>query len=58
MCKAEFYTTVEHEGYAEFEEKKSVFISHALPVKSEEEAAAFVKKIKNEYRDARHIVFA
>lgn len=58
MCKAEFYTTVEHEGYAEFEEKKSVFISHALPVKSEEEAAAFVKKIKNEYRDARHNVFA
>lgn len=55
---SELYTTVEHEARAEFEEKRSVFISHAMPVKTEEEAAAFVKKIKNEYRDARHNVFA
>lgn len=55
---SELYTTVEHEARAEFEEKRSVFISHAMPVKTEEEAAAFVKRIKNEYRDARHNVFA
>lgn len=55
---AELYTTIENEAVTEFEEKKSIFISHAMPVKTEEDAAAFVKKIKNEYRDARHNVFA
>ncbi|MBE6538313.1 MAG: YigZ family protein [Ruminococcaceae bacterium] len=55
---AELYTTIEREAVAEFEEKKSVFIGHALPVKTEEEATAFVKELKNKYRDATHNVFA
>ncbi len=54
----ELYTTLEHEGVAEFEEKRSVFISHAIPVKTEEAALEFIKKIKSEYRDATHNVFA
>ena len=54
----ELYTTIEREATAEFEEKRSVFIGHALPVKTEEEAAAFVKELKNRYRDATHNVFA
>ena len=55
---AELYTTVEREAVAEFEEKKSVFIGHVMPVKTEEEAAAFVKELKNKYRDATHNVYA
>ena len=55
---AELYTTIEREAVAEFEEKRSVFIGHALPVKTEEEAAAFIKELKNKYRDATHNVFA
>lgn len=55
---AELYTTIEREAVAEFEEKKSVFIGHALPVRTEEEASAFVKELKNKYRDATHNVYA
>ena len=55
---AELYTTVEREGVAEFEEKKSVFIGHCAHVTSEEEAAAYVKQLKKQYADARHNVWA
>ena len=58
MSEAILYTTLEHEGEAEFTEKRSVFIGHASPVKSEEEAQAYVKKYKNQYMDARHNVWA
>ncbi len=58
MADTLLYTTLESEGEAEFVEKKSVFIGHAAPVKSEEEAQAFVKKYKNQYMDARHNVWA
>ena len=43
---------------AELEEKKSVFIGHATPVSSEEEARAFIDKIKTKYYDARHNCYA
>ena len=43
---------------AEFEEKKSVFIGHATPVLSEDEARAFVDSKKREYHDARHNCYA
>lgn len=58
MADTVFYTTLEGEGEAEFAEKKSVFIGHAAPVRSEEEAQAFVKRYKNAYIDARHNVWA
>ena len=58
MADTILYTTLEGEGEAEFVEKKSVFIGHAAPVKSEEEAQLFVKKYKNQYMDARHNVWA
>jgi uncharacterized YigZ family protein len=54
----ELYTTVAHEGVAEFEEKKSVFIGHCARVTTEEEAAAYVKQLKKQYADARHNVWA
>ena len=58
MADAVLYTTLEQEGEAEFTEKRSVFIGHALPVKSEEEAQAYIKMQKNAYMDARHNVWA
>ena len=56
--KEQLYTTLESEGHAEFTEKKSVFLSHAAPVKTEEEAMAFIKRHRNAYADARHNVWA
>ncbi len=58
MADAVLYTTLEDEGVAEFTEKKSVFIGHAKPVRSEEEAQAYVKAQKSAYMDARHNVWA
>ncbi len=51
------YTTIKNEASAEFEEKRSLFIGHARPVKTEEEAAEFIKEKKREYADATHNVF-
>lgn len=50
--------TLASSASAEMEEKKSVFIGHATPVTSEEEARAFIEKKKKEYYDARHNVYA
>ena len=58
MEERELYTTLEQEGHAEFTEKKSVFLSHAAPVKTEAEAQAFIKRHRNQYADARHNVWA
>jgi len=51
------YTTIAKEAVAEFEEKRSLFIGHAKPVKTEDEAAEFIKLKKKEYADATHNVF-
>ena len=51
------YTTLKEEASAEFEEKRSSFIGYAKPVKSEEEAAEFIKRIKTKHKDATHNVF-
>lgn len=56
--KPVLYTTLEGEGKAEFTEKRSVFIGNASPVKSEEQALAYIKRIKSAYADARHNVWA
>ena len=58
VAAPELYTTVEREGIAEFEERKSVFIGHCARVTSEEEAGAYVKQLKKQYADARHNVWA
>lgn len=51
-------TTLGREAEAEFEEKKSIFVAHACPITSEEEAQAYVKRMKGEFADARHNVWA
>lgn len=52
------YTTLEREADAEFEEKRSVFIGHAKPVKTEEQANEFIREKKKQYADATHNVSA
>ena len=52
------YTTLEREASAELIEKKSLFIGYASPAKSDEEALAFIKKIKEKHSDATHNVYA
>lgn len=42
----------------EMEERKSIFIGHAAPVCSEEEARAFLESRRKEYHDATHNVYA
>lgn len=52
------YNTIVKEGQDEIVEKKSRFIGYAVPVTSEEEAYAFVEKIRKMHYDARHNCFA
>ena len=52
------YTTLRGEGHGELEDRKSVFLSHAAPVRTEEEALAFVKARQKEFSDATHNVWA
>ena len=50
--------TVSSYGEAEYIEKKSRFIGHAMPVFSEQEALDFVASVKKEHKDATHNVYA
>ena len=52
------FITLAGEAHAEFEEKRSLFIGHAVRVDSEEEAQAFIKSLKKQYADATHNVYA
>ncbi len=50
--------SIAREVSTEMEERKSIFIGHAKPVSTEEEAKAFVAQKKSEYADATHNVYA
>ncbi len=52
------YTTVVSEAKAEFEEKKSRFISYIYPITDEAQAIEFIAKRKSEYYNASHTVHA
>lgn len=52
------YKTIRNRAQETFEEKKSIFIGHALPVSNEEEALAFLSEIRSTYPDATHNVYA
>ena len=58
MGETNFYRTLEREASAEFEERRSLFIGYAKPVKTAEEAMEFVKQKKKEHADATHNVYA
>ena len=48
------YKTVYEGGEGEIVEKKSRFIATVRPVKTEEEALAFIEEMRKKYWDARH----
>lgn len=50
----ERYKTVYEGGEGEIVEKKSRFIATVRPVKTEEEALAFIEEMRKKYWDARH----
>ena len=50
--------TLRGAAVAEIEEKRSVFIAYAAPVRSEDEAHAIIEEKKKEYADATHNVWA
>ena len=52
------YTTVYEYASDSFTEKKSEFIGHICPVKTAEEAVAFIEHIRSQNRKARHNVYA
>lgn len=58
MSKRETYKTVGHESETLLIEKKSKFISHVMPVATEDEALAYLNKIRSTYPDATHNVYA
>lgn len=52
------YFTIKDEVSTEFEEKKSIFIGHAKRVYNEEEAKAFINKVRSQHKEATHNVYA
>ena len=58
IVKVEKRITLASTVSVEMEERKSIFIGHATPISSEEEARAFIDAKKKEYHDARHNVYA
>lgn len=55
---SDFYKTLKGESRAKYTEKMSRFLSFAYPVTTSEEAKVIVKRIANEYHDARHVCWA
>lgn len=58
IVKKDSFISLAKEAWFEQEIKKSVFIAHAKPVKSVEEAEAFIADEWNKYKDSTHIVYA
>ena len=52
------YRTLHEFGTDEFTVEKSVFMGHAKPVATEEEAREFIDEMKQKYKDATHNVWA
>ena len=52
------YITVYEKAEGRYEEKRSEFIGTIAPVRTNDEAVAFIEKIKSENRKARHNVYA
>ena len=52
------YRTLRTSASSEFVVNKSRFIGHAAPVESEEEALAFLRSVRERYRDATHNCYA
>lgn len=55
---SDIFRTIDAPSQAQFREKMSRFISFALPVKTAEQAKAYIKQYQNEYHDSRHVCWA
>ena len=55
---ADFFKTLKGKSQGIYKEKMSKFISFAEPVSTADEARATIKRIQNEYHDARHVCWA
>ena len=58
ISKKQSFKTVEKLGEAVYVDRKSKFIAHTKPVKSEQEALGFLQEMRSLYSDARHNVYA
>lgn len=58
MSKKDIYKTVQEESETLLIEKKSKFYSHVKPVSSENEALEYLAKMRSQYADATHNVYA
>ena len=52
------YRTVAKEAKDEFTEKKSVFIGHAKPIETEEQALEYIRELNEYYKGAAHNCYA
>ncbi len=52
------YTTLARYAEFRYEEKRSVFIGEAIPCEHEEDALAFISRVRARFPDARHHVYA
>ncbi|MDE6237177.1 MAG: YigZ family protein [Muribaculaceae bacterium] len=55
---SDLYYTIKGTGSSQYKEKMSRFLSFALPVHSADEAKSEIKRLQNEYHDARHVCWA
>lgn len=58
MAEMTSYMTLAGSARTEFTERRSQFIGSVKPVASEQEALAFLGKVRSEFPDARHHVYA
>lgn len=58
ISKKQSYKTVKGLGEAVYTDRKSKFIAHTKPVKSEQEALGFLQEMRSEYSGANHNVYA
>ena len=56
MANEQLYMTLEKMASAEFEERNSLFIGHAAPIKNEQEAMAFIRKLCAKFTDDQEYV--
>lgn len=52
------YTSLRADGAGRYEEKRSVFLAFARPIRTEEDAVSYLREIRKRYPDARHHVYA
>ncbi|HON19030.1 MAG TPA: YigZ family protein, partial [Salinivirgaceae bacterium] len=53
-----FYKTIKAPSQGNYKEKGSKFLSFAFPVSSESEVKEYLQKLRKEYYDATHHVYA